>query len=217
MKTPEISLAARCGRDTRWARGFSLVEILVVSAVLVVLLAIAVPAFTTIAQGTAVTSAGDLLADNLLLAAQDARTRNRTVEFRLIKMPSADGGGGSVYRAVQLWASRSDNSPREPFQRLILLPGGAAVSESASLSPLLPASAGTMTVQGESREYAALVFRANGTVAVLGAGGAQGTFSASEGMLTIVPERYAGSAETPDNFYSVHINPVTGAVRAFRP
>lgn len=195
---------------------FSLVELLLVVAVIVILMALAVPAFTSIAASTALTRGGESVAEALMLASQEARTRNRNVEVRFIK---SDGPSGEpvAYRMVQLWAPKSDRGQTEPLFRLAELPGGVVVSDADSLSPLLSSSPGRMAVRGQTRDYAAVVFRPNGEVFSLRPGDVLESATSTQSMITVVSERDGNARALPDNFFAIYVNPLTGAVRVFRP
>lgn len=195
-------------------RGFSLVELLIVIAIVGILMGLAIPAFTSVAQNTSLMRGGDDVASMIVQAAQEARTRNRSVEVRFVKMPSAEGDP-AAFRAVQIWAENIDGGGMVSQQRLVTLPNGVVLSE--LLSPPLDSADNTMSVRGKNYSYAALVFRANGQVFKRGSGDTITTIDSTNSMLTVVLNREAAKEELPANFFSVYINPNTGASRVFRP
>lgn len=71
--------SAGCGRAERAARGFSLVEALVVMAVMVILAGIAVPSFAALMRETRLTAATNDLLGALLFARSESIKRKRRV------------------------------------------------------------------------------------------------------------------------------------------
>ena len=214
IKQAVLNAGERAYRVGRF-RAFSLVELLIVVAIVGILMGLAIPAFTSVAQNTALMRGGDDVANMVVQAAQEARTRNRNVEVRFIKMPSPEGDP-DAFRAVQLWAQNIDGGDMTAGQRLVLLPNGIELSET-DLSPPLESTAGTMSVRGTNRQYAALVFRANGEVWKKGSGSTLAKLDSTNSMLTVVLKRDAEQTNLPANFFSIYINPQTGASRVFRP
>lgn len=190
--------------------GFSLVELLVVMAVLGVLVVIATPALHSISQGNSVTRAGQDLADSLILSHDEAITRNRKVTIRFIKKTDSNGGG-LRYRAIQAWVIKDDAGNLAPLTRVISFPAAVVVAESPTLSPLIqapPAQAGTMTISGVPCDYVAFTILANGSL--------DSTISNQSSFLTLVQERDV-STTSPVNFFSIFLSPITGEVSTFRP
>lgn len=190
--------------------GFTLVELLLVIAIGAALLALAVPAFTDISRGIALTRAGQELSDMLVLGRQEALARNRKAMIRLIKL-DGEAGGENRYRAIQTWMVKDDDGATAPLTGVITFPTGIVLAETPGLSPLLqspPASTGTMTVHGSQCSYASFAILANGSL--------ESSISNQSSFLTLVQERDA-NLTVPTTFFSVFINPVTGEVSSFRP
>lgn len=202
--------ASRVGRF----RAFSLVELLIVVAIVGILMGLAIPAFTSVAQNTSLMRGGDDVASMIVQAAQEARTQNRSVEVRFVKMPSAEGEP-EAFRAVQIWAENIRSGEMSPQQRLVTLPNGVILSE--PLSPPLDSTNNTMSVRGKNHSYAALVFRANGQVFQRNQSNTIVPIASTNSMLTLVLNRESEATNLPANFFSVYINPNTGASRVFRP
>jgi uncharacterized protein (TIGR02596 family) len=191
------------------SRAFSLVELLVVMAILAVLASLGMVAFQSTSQGNALARTGQDVADTIVMARQQAMARNRRVEIRFLKLPAP--GGATAFRAVQAWSVRDDQGTLEPLTRVSLFPNGVMVAETAQLSPLLqspPASQGRQTYGGQTRDYSAFTILANGAL--------EGATSEEASFLTLINERHAAQSE-PANFSAIAVNPITGETTLFRP
>ncbi len=196
--------------------GFTLLELLVVMAIFAFLASMIVPSFNNLIGGSSLTRAGQELNETFNLARQEAMARNRQVEFRLIKMP----GAGNVlrYRGAQAWVKRNDYDVKfsVPLSKAVMFPNGVIISESATLSPILQATALTTGTNSIGKAvYSSLNLR------ILASGAPTSALPSTSSYLTLVKERPGdASAPTdtvPANFYSIFINPVTGEVSTFQP
>jgi len=191
-------------------RGFTLLEIMAVMAVIAIVIAMSVPTLKKAALGTALTRAGQLLSDQFQLARQEATGRNRDVQVRLIWIDSQTPG----YRAVQLWASSLTNaSTYEPISKMVMLPPETLISSNAQLSPLLanatiPETTGNIPGRGETK-YCGYRFRAGGQTDL--------PFNATNTFVTVIQNQDVLAAATPKNFFVVQVDPVNGRTRTFRP
>lgn len=183
---------------------FSLIELLVVIAIACVLMALSVPVFTSISQGSNLNRAGQTLGDQFSLARQKAVTLNRDIEVRFYKFQ--DG-----WRGVQLvQIDQSATGPTEkPATRLMELPTGIAMADRDGLSPLLTSSphSGTNTLGSRGPvTYRSFRFRPDGT---------SDAANFAQNFVTLAP--ITDTATPPKNFYALQVNPVTGKATIFRP
>ena len=186
---------------------FSLVELLVVVAIIGIMASIAVPAFSSIAAASGITRGGQLLGDQIILARQEATTRNRDIEVRLIDMTN---GAWSGYTAMQLWL-KDESGVLSPLGKIQKLPEGTIISLNNSLSPLLTADtsiSGSTNFGATTCSYKGFRIRASGSPS--------STINTNNNFLTVVLARDA-SKTPPDNYYSVSVNPVTSKVKIYRP
>ena len=75
------------------SRAFSLVELLVVIAVIAIVAGYAVPAVTTMLKGSQLTQGSQMVVDQIALARQTALSRNRSVEVRFYKYADPETPG----------------------------------------------------------------------------------------------------------------------------
>jgi uncharacterized protein (TIGR02596 family) len=191
------------------ASAFSLIELMIVIALLGLLTVLAVPALNSVMRGSNINLAGQTITDQLALARQDAVTRNRDVQVRFYRMTNGSTPG---WRAVQLW--RIDQGPTGPttnaIGRLVQIPEGIIIATNNSLSPLIttPSFTGTTNLPGYGpTPYAGFRFRANGSL--------ESTVTAARGYLTLAPA--SDTNETPVNYFTIQLNPLTGKTLIFRP
>lgn len=193
-------------------KGFSLIELLVVIAIFAILMGLAVPSFHAVTNGVTLERGGQDVASLLALARENAIAKSRPVEVRLIKATSSSGQ--TVYRGVQPWIVKDDSGTMKPLGRLTWLPDAIAITEKTLLSPIFGAnlSSASMTVAGSNCPYVSFGFRPNGSLVT-----GTNLISSTNSCLTVVAEKDLNISGTPQNFYSVYINPTTGDVRTFRP
>ena len=184
---------------------FSIVELLVVIAVILLLTSLTIPAFNSIAVGSNLNRSGQLVGDQISLARLTAVTKNREMQVRLFAMTNGMTKG---WRGIQVW--RIEQTPAGPTNipsgRLMVFPEGIAVDPARS--PLLGADAavtGTLSLPAYGTlAYCGFRFRATGST--------DSSVTASKNYLTL---QQVGTASS--NFYTIQVNPITGKTTVFRP
>lgn len=186
---------------------FSLIELLVVVALLGILVVLTLPALSSLMQSNDLARGGQVLADHVNLARQMASAQNTVVEVRLIQVPGRTG-----YSGVQLW--RSDGAGGMKSARtLARLPDTVAIVTNLPHAGALPSlPTGTMPATPPATAnapYAALQVRPSGNVTPV--------LPMTNLFFTVVSAAKASSPERPPNYFVLQINPLTGVPIVFRP
>jgi len=199
------------GRSRRY-RSFSLVELLVVMGILAILMAVTIPAISSVVESNNMNRAGQQVADEINLAKQLSSSRNTTIEMRIFKLSGASSG----YTQLQL-GTNSSTGLWVPLTRLSILPQKTAISENTTLSSAFSTNtAPTMTNTGPTLNatYYPFEFRPTGIMTPV--------LSITNYCLAIVPARYAATTYSTltapiKNYAIVQINPLTSTPLVYRP
>jgi len=185
--------------------GFTLIEVMMVLAVLAMMVGLVIPTFNSMLQGQALSRQGEILNDQMNMARQLATTRNRTIELRLVSRTNE----GETRWATQIFESGQGASAARPISRLERFADGIVVNPSADLSPMLGALDGgsaDFSAFGQS-EYLALRFLPNGRL--------EKNFATKKDYLTLQGRR--DDLRNPINYFTIQVNPVTGRIGIYRP
>ncbi|MFA6176228.1 MAG: Verru_Chthon cassette protein D [Phycisphaerae bacterium] len=205
-----MSGAARTSGRKPWVRAFSLTEVLVVLAIIVVLMALVVPTTQGPLESGRIAQAATILSSQLSIARQKAIAENRPIIVRFIRRDST-----SSFDRIQLVASDPTGN-LSPVERVAAFPVGTALSQSSELSSLIQATPETAaTVKdpsvpgfGNSYRYVQFSFRPGGSLDLDITKLWFGT------VLLLRCDSAIG--ETPANFVTYQIDPVNGSVSTFR-
>lgn len=188
--------------------GFSLVELLAVMATVGILLAVSVPAMSSLMASSNLSRAGGMLVDQINLARQMASARNVVVEVRLIRMN--DSGEG--YQAIQLW-SNDGAGQTKPLGGLSQLPQNTSIAgNTAVLSKALASVKVQQMPSGgntDGKDFVSFQIRPGGTVIP--------AIGMNDFYLSVVSSGNAGDSQLPKNYVTVQVNPQTGTPLVYRP
>ena len=192
--------------------GFSLLELIIVMAILIALLGASVTTFQKSARASNVASAGEIVVGNLSLAQQIANTYNRQVEVRFYRMP--DDTGAMAYRAFQLF--RIEPSGNKAATKPIRFPQSVVLASATDKTSFLtltthPADASSPRLPrvGTNYQYVAFQFKPTGETSL---------DPASKWFLTLILENDPiQPSGLPANFLTIQIDPVSGKPSVFRP
>jgi len=185
---------------------FTLVELLIVVAIIGLLLGLVTPAASNMQAGLQLNQNGQGIIDKLSLCRQLATTQNRDVELRFIDIPTSETDTGG--QAFQIWLLNPRGGTAEAYGKIVRLPEEIKLND--DLSPMwtkLPSGTADFTALGGDRTYRAIRFRSNGRLARNDMG--------SDNYLTYSFRR--DREAVPGNYYTLQINPVTGWVTTYRP
>lgn len=191
-------------------RAFSLVELLVVMAIMVLILTLITPAFNSVLRGGAITRSGQTVSDQLALARQTAIARNQIVTVRFLKMPGDGVETEPRYRGIQAVAQQDDGSLK-PLSRVVKLDPNNEIADAAELSTIIskPSVTGSTDVGGKSVTYAGFRFRPDGSTDL--------DLTSADGWYLTVKDTRPSDDPIPTNFFTIRIDPFTGQGRVFRP
>jgi uncharacterized protein (TIGR02596 family) len=198
-------------------RGFSLVEMLVVIAIMVILMAIVIPASTSLMGGMNIGSSAGMITDELNFARQTALSRNRDVEVRFYKLGSKFDGSDKQYRAFRSFlVDGLDSASWKPLSRIKQLSEPIIISDDTTYSSLLDAVGSPCLVKGSetlpstgSVDYVGFLFRANGDTSLKPV--------TKKWFLTLYSQKAKTTVGLPPNYFTLQVDPVTGRTRSYRP
>jgi uncharacterized protein (TIGR02596 family) len=200
--------------------GFSLIELLVVMAIIVILIAFVTPAFNSMGKASSLTNGASMIVDQLNLARQTALTQNRMVQVRFYKLQD-ELQSPAAYRAIQLMIFDESGLSSKPLTKVQQLPNRVVVMEDGTYSTILDA---TKNKRPESRDiipnakqevpYHFFRYRPGGATD-LDPNGAPG---GDRWFLTVKSENDKPAEGKPAaNYVTAVVDPVSGRVKTLRP
>jgi len=203
------------------SRGFSLVELLVVIAVISILATLSIGGLNNVARSSKLANAAQRVGDQIALARQLAVSRNLPVEVRFYKLPDFDAttGGPTLWRGMQLFMS--DGTATNAASRPVFFPQRVIISSNSAISPLLVTAMGaeitpTNNVGAYSTsnvQYKSFTIRPNGMLAT------SNSLVDANNFLTLHQQNDPMGTDgvKPANFITVQVNPITSKVTIQRP
>lgn len=196
--------SAASARGRRSIHGFSLVELLLVAAIMVMLIAISGRVLQNLGRSQELITSGQILGDLMQLARQAAITHNRTVQFRFYQTTDATAPAGQ-YTAVQAFL----DDPPTPIGRINRLPNQIIVKQGSDISSLLLTGAGQISGQDNNGTYVAFRFRPDGSLDL--------TPTSNYTATVVRATDPIGNQGLPANFLTLQLDPVTGRFTTFHP
>jgi len=203
---------------------FTLVELLVVVAIIGVLATLVTPAVTTMMKGSQLTQASQMLHDQLAFARQSALTKNRPVEVRFYRygdpeMPGekASEPGSGRFRALQCFEILDDGTA-SALTKVQKLPASVVLDSGSTLSPLI-AKPKTWTATDQAAKiprvgtsYECRVFR------FLPDGSTDLPKGSSLSFVTLHGFNDGDLlTKPPANYATIQVDAYNGHIRSFRP
>ncbi len=221
--------------NLRRARAFTLVEILVVLAIIAMLLFMTVPGLTDVLKGSKLTGTADQIITDMGIARQTAIKENVPVEVRFYKYRNPDAKNQERFSAYQCYRLRQDlNTPSDytadrvavpVFEKVHTIPQGVVIVDAKQWSPVI-----TDDGMHQDRErvrglipgerdtectYFSFIITPEGETSLERSG-------AKQWYMTLVTETEYQKASDPvaikpNNFITLQIDPFTANVRRYQP
>jgi uncharacterized protein (TIGR02596 family) len=216
---PAPSFHSSCDSKAQ-RRGFTLIEMLVVVAVIALITSAIAPQVFSSLMATRITSAGETMASQLALGHQLAVSGNQQVEVRFYQyVEPASPGSVSGFRALVLMKSAGDVGGLlgQQLTDTFYLPSGITIGNTAILSPplqVLPFGPDKENIikKVQGATYRAFHFYPDGSTDL-----PQFALKAHSCYFTLGEERIIADGSVPKNFYAVQIDPSTGRSVTYRP
>jgi len=222
---------------------FSLIEMLMVIAIIGIISSFAIPGAMKMIRGTDVSRGSQILADQLTAARQQAITRNKQIEIRFLRFADPETPGETVaeqgtwkIRGIQLMEVTSSGIPVQlaPMQRLpgaLMLNDGKYsslfdASGNAQQQPLRfrnpsdqdPAMPRLPADKARKYTFASFRFYPDGSTSL----SAKGNWYITMHSAADAAKLSGAQASDTDpiktiNYFTIQVDPVSGSTRSYRP
>jgi uncharacterized protein (TIGR02596 family) len=180
--------------------GFSLLELLLVVAVMMIALGLTVPAVVGIQRSYYLTKSASQIKDHLQFARQQAMALNSPVVASFCQVKE-DSGAQSNYSVLLLSRLLADGLTRVPISKPIRLSGEIIISADPAWSSIMLLPTAANSFQSESVPCKEIRFKASGSTDLA---------SSTSWYLTLF---HGQSSSAPsDNYVTLVIDPVTGRI-----
>jgi len=226
----ESKFKSRLSGRTRSVGAFTLIEMLVVVAIIALIVAAMAPLVFGSLAASRLSAAGEIMAAQISFARQRAVSANEEIEVRFYSYDDPEAAGNQaninamgIYRTTLEATGGVTNPDPVPISEVYYLPTGVVVSGAQVMSRLLAKAESEIDskrhIQKAQATYKAFRFLPDGStniLQILGAEEGETQFYA-QSYLSLVEDRFADSPEVPKNFFAIQIDPSTGRVTSYRP
>lgn len=208
----------RASSSSRPPSGFTLIELMLVIAIVSILLALSVASVRDMMRSTNLTSSSTTVVDTFNLARQKALSSNLPVEVRLFCVPPKEGStvsGSAAFRAIGIYQI-NENGP-QLINKLIYLHGNAEMAASEKFGTLLFHAASkqaALPALSGSFEYRSFQYRPDGSTDLnLLPPSGDDTWH----VMIYNADRPPTDSTPPANYVSIQVDPVSGRTETFQP
>ncbi len=208
-------------------RGFTLIEMMVVVAMIALIVAAVAPMVFGTLISTRLSSAGETLAGQLSLAHQIAVSRNMTVEVRFYQYEDPESPGSKpAVRALAIMQASETGTASQIGKQLTdtyYLPSGIAIGQTLAMSPILASNnvrsepdREKIIKRSPNARYKSFQIRGDGSTNLEQL--MLNQYRPNQSYITLAEDRVLNDEQTvPKNFYAVQIDPATGRTTSYRP
>lgn len=185
-------------------RAFSLLELLVVVAIMAILSTLAVSAFGSISRSMALTRGGDLLAGEIERARQMAISKNTSAEVRFLRLD----GDPSAWGAVQIWLVDPITGVSASAGGRSKLPDAVVISSNTTWSSVLGSASRLVGTMPDGTDFTGFRVRANGATDLP---------DVAQPTVTLIPLNKKDATALSVNFMTLQIDALTGRIQRHQP